>query len=41
MTVLFNGRNTVVQFGQGMSLRELADIKLGENQAARRISRHC
>ena len=33
MTVLFNGRNTVVQFGQGTSLRELADISLGENQA--------
>lgn len=40
MTVLFNGRNTVVQFGQGTSLRKLADISLGENQAARRISRH-
>ena len=40
MTVLFNGRNTVVQFGQGISLRKLADISLGENQAARRISRH-
>jgi glycerol-3-phosphate O-acyltransferase len=39
MTVLFNGRNTVVQFGQGISLREVSDIKLGENQAARRISR--
>jgi glycerol-3-phosphate O-acyltransferase len=40
LTVLFNGRNTVVQFGQGVSLRQLSDIKLGENQAARRIARH-
>jgi glycerol-3-phosphate O-acyltransferase len=40
MTVLFNGRNSVVQFGQGIALRELPDIKLGEHQAARRISRH-
>jgi glycerol-3-phosphate O-acyltransferase len=39
MTVLFNGRNSVVQFGQGLSLRELSDTKLGDNQAARRISR--
>ena len=46
MTVLFNGRNTVVQFGQGVSVRKLADNKsgsetrLGDNQAARRIARH-
>ncbi len=39
MTVLFNGRNTVVQFGQGISLRQLADIPAGDHQAARRISR--
>jgi glycerol-3-phosphate O-acyltransferase len=39
MTVLFNGRNSVVQFGQGVSLRELSDSRLGANQAARRISR--
>lgn len=45
LTVMFNGRNTVVQFGQGVSLRLLSDIKsdsevrLGDNQAARRISR--
>jgi glycerol-3-phosphate O-acyltransferase len=36
MTVLFNGRNTVVQFGQGVSLRSLA----GDNQAVRRVGRH-
>jgi glycerol-3-phosphate O-acyltransferase len=40
MTVLFNGRNSVVQFGQGLSLRQLSDSSLGEKQAARRISRH-
>ena len=34
MTVLFNGRNSVVQFGHGVPLRELADIRLGEHQAA-------
>ncbi|MEO8308647.1 MAG: glycerol-3-phosphate 1-O-acyltransferase PlsB [Pseudomonadota bacterium] len=39
MTVLFNGRNSVVQFGHGVSLRELSDARLGDNQAARRISR--
>jgi glycerol-3-phosphate O-acyltransferase len=40
MTVLFNGRNTVVQFGQGVSLRKLSDVRAGDNQAARRITRH-
>ncbi|MEO6366683.1 MAG: glycerol-3-phosphate 1-O-acyltransferase PlsB, partial [Steroidobacteraceae bacterium] len=41
MAVLFNGRNTLVEFGTGVSLRSLvAEEATPDNQAARRIARH-
>jgi glycerol-3-phosphate O-acyltransferase len=40
MAVLFNGRNTVVEFGAGVSLRALLAEGMPDNQAARRMSRH-
>jgi glycerol-3-phosphate O-acyltransferase len=39
MSVLFNGRNTVVEFGAGISLRSLVGPDIPDNQAARRIVR--
>ena len=39
LTVLFNGRNTLVQFGAGVSLRSLLGADAANNQAARRIAR--
>jgi glycerol-3-phosphate O-acyltransferase len=40
MAVLFNGRNTMVEFGNGVSLRSLVEVGTPDNQAARRIVRH-
>jgi glycerol-3-phosphate O-acyltransferase len=39
LTVLFNGRNTVVEFGQSVSLRSLLQGSAPDNLAARRIAR--
>ncbi len=39
LTVLLNGRNTLVQFGQGVSLRSLLGSDPANNQSARRIAR--
>jgi glycerol-3-phosphate O-acyltransferase len=39
LSVLFNGRNTVVEFGIGISLRSLVGPDIPDNQAARRIVR--
>ena len=39
LTVLFNGRHTLVQFGQGVSLRALLGGDAANNQTARRIAR--
>ncbi len=39
LTVVFNGRNTLVQFGPGVSLRSLLGGDPANNQAARRIAR--
>jgi glycerol-3-phosphate O-acyltransferase len=39
-TVLFNGRSTLVQFGQPQSLRALLGHDLPTGQAARRVQRH-
>lgn len=39
LTVLFNGRNTLVQFGQGVSLRTLLGADTADNLASRRIAR--
>jgi glycerol-3-phosphate O-acyltransferase len=39
LTVLFNGRNTVVEFGQGVSLRSLVIDGTPDNQASRRVVR--
>jgi glycerol-3-phosphate O-acyltransferase len=39
LTVVFNGRNTLVQFGPGVSLRSLLGSDPANNQAARRIAR--
>ena len=39
LTVLFNGRNTLVQFGHPLSLRGLLGADAPNNQSARRISR--
>jgi glycerol-3-phosphate O-acyltransferase len=39
MSVLFNGRNTVVEFGAGIPLRSLVGSDVPDNQAARRIVR--
>jgi glycerol-3-phosphate O-acyltransferase len=38
--VLLNGRNTVVEFGTGVSLRSLVADGMPDNQAARRVARH-
>lgn len=40
MTVLFNGRNTQVQFGEPLSLRAAVDEGLGQARTVRRMSRH-
>ncbi len=40
LAVLFNGRNTVVEFGTGVSLRALVAQGTADNQAARRVARH-
>ncbi len=40
LAVLFNGRNTVVEFGAGVSLRSLVTDGTADNQAARRVARH-
>jgi glycerol-3-phosphate O-acyltransferase len=40
LAVLMNGRNTVVEFGAGVSLRTLVTEGMADNQAARRIARH-
>jgi glycerol-3-phosphate O-acyltransferase len=40
LAVLFNGRNTVVEFGAGVSLRQLVADGMPDNQAARRMARH-
>jgi glycerol-3-phosphate O-acyltransferase len=40
LAVMFNGRNTLVEFGQGVSLRSLLVAGTPDNQAARRIARH-
>jgi glycerol-3-phosphate O-acyltransferase len=40
LAVLFNGRNTVVEFGAGVSLRSLVTEGTPDNQAARRLARH-
>jgi glycerol-3-phosphate O-acyltransferase len=40
LTVTLNGRNTLVEFGQGVSLRSLRGDDARDNQASRRISRH-
>jgi glycerol-3-phosphate O-acyltransferase len=39
LTVLFNGRSTLVEFGQGVSLRALLGSDAAGNRAARRITR--
>ncbi len=38
--VLLNGRNTVVEFGAGVSLRSLVTAGTPDHQAARRVARH-
>src|SRR5690606_18453141 len=40
LSVLLNGRNTVVEFGTGVSLRSLVGEGAADNQAARRVVRH-
>ncbi len=40
LAVLFNGRNTAVEFGAGVSLRSLVTEGTPDNQAARRMARH-
>ena len=40
LAVLLNGRNTVVEFGTGVSLRSLVTEGTPDNQAARRMARH-
>lgn len=40
LSVLLNGRNTVVEFGTGVSLRSLMGEGAADNQAARRVMRH-
>ena len=40
LTVLVNGRNTLVEFGPGVSLRGLIPGDVPDNQAARRVARH-
>src|SRR5690606_36475825 len=40
LSVLLNGRNTVVEFGTGVSLRSLVAQGTPDNQAARRVARH-
>jgi glycerol-3-phosphate O-acyltransferase len=40
LAVLLNGRNTVVEFGAGVSLRSLVAEGTPDNQAARRMARH-
>jgi glycerol-3-phosphate O-acyltransferase len=40
LTVTLNGRDTLVEFGQGVSLRSLRGEDMRDNQASRRISRH-
>ncbi|MEO6079792.1 MAG: glycerol-3-phosphate 1-O-acyltransferase PlsB [Steroidobacteraceae bacterium] len=40
VAVLLNGRNTVVEFGAGVSLRALVAEGTPDNQAARRMARH-
>jgi glycerol-3-phosphate O-acyltransferase len=40
LSVLLNGRNTVVEFGTGVSLRALVGEGAADNQAARRVLRH-
>lgn len=39
LTVLLNGRNTLVEFGNGVSLRSLVGAEMPDNQAARRVAR--
>jgi glycerol-3-phosphate O-acyltransferase len=39
LAVLFNGRNTVVEFGTGVSLRSLVGEGIADQQAARRVAR--
>ncbi len=39
LTVLFNGRNTQVQFGDPLSLRSAVDEDLGQARTVRRLSR--
>ena len=39
LTVLFNGRNTQLQFGEPLSLRVFIDADLGQARTVRRISR--
>ncbi len=39
LAVLLNGRNTVVEFGAGVSLRSLVTEGTPDNQAARRMAR--
>jgi glycerol-3-phosphate O-acyltransferase len=39
LSVLFNSRNIVVEFGQPVSLRTLVDTSPAEGQAARRVAR--
>ncbi|MET0281895.1 MAG: glycerol-3-phosphate 1-O-acyltransferase PlsB [Steroidobacteraceae bacterium] len=39
LTVLLNGRNTLVEFGTGISLRSLVGAETPDNQAARRVAR--
>jgi glycerol-3-phosphate O-acyltransferase len=39
LAVLLNGRNTVVEFGAGVSLRSLVNGGIPDNQAARRVVR--
>lgn len=40
LAVLLNGRNIVVEFGPGVSLRSLANGGRADNPAARRVARH-
>jgi glycerol-3-phosphate O-acyltransferase len=39
LTVMLNGRNTLVEFGTGVSLRSLVGAETPDNQAARRVAR--
>jgi glycerol-3-phosphate O-acyltransferase len=41
LSVVFNGRNTMVEFGAAVSMRSLLAPGGADNQAARRVLRHC